>query len=54
MILEALQVSGLGVVDVGARDGFHPVLSEIAGLIHYVGFEPDAEGCRLLQERARD
>lgn len=54
MILKALQVSGLGVVDVGARDGFHPSLLEWAPLVHLVGFEPDVEAWRRLQGQATD
>ena len=48
----ALQAEGLGLVDVGARDGFHPAFNEIAPLAHLVGFEPDASECRRLEARA--
>ena len=44
----ALTASGLGVIDVGARDGTHPALQEIAPLVELVGFEPDAEECAQL------
>jgi FkbM family methyltransferase len=44
----ALDRAGLGVVDVGARDGLHAVFAEVAGLVDGVGFEPDAEECRRL------
>ena len=48
-VFRALQESGLSVIDVGARDGLHPMFSgEMAPLLHIIGFEPDAAECARL------
>lgn len=47
-----LGASGMGVVDVGSRGRVHPVFDEIAPLVGAVGFEPDPEECRRLNESA--
>lgn len=45
----ALQDSGLGIIDVGARGSLCPISSgEVAPLLHVVGFEPDATECERL------
>jgi FkbM family methyltransferase len=49
----ALRASGLGVLDVGARGGAPPALTEIAPLVDLVGFEPDAEECARLNAAPR-
>ena len=49
-----LQREGFGYVDAGAREGVHPMLAEIAPLVHVVGFEPDAEECQRLNAAAHD
>ena len=43
-----LDATGIGVVDVGSREGLQPVFDEIAPLVDAVGFEPDADECRRL------
>jgi len=48
-----LEREGLGLVDVGARDGLLRVFDDIAPLVRAVGFEPDAGECRRLNELAR-
>lgn len=45
-----LDASGLGVIDIGSRGRVHPVFDEVAPLVHAVGFEPDLEECRRLNE----
>lgn len=45
---ETLAREGLGVLDVGARGGFHPIFKEASPVLSLVGFEPDAEECRRL------
>jgi len=55
-MLEAFPSLGaghLGVVDAGSRDGVHPIFRGLAPLLEVVGFEPDAEECRRLQDEAR-
>lgn len=42
--------TGIGVIDVGSRGGLHPVFREVAPLVNAVGFEPDREECRRLNE----
>ena len=49
----SLGESSLGVVDVGSRDGIHPIFRDVAPLLEVVGFEPDAEECQRLQAEAR-
>lgn len=49
----ALAREGLGVLDVGARGGVHPIFRELAPILNLVGFEPDAEECRRLQDAPR-
>ena len=44
-----LQREGLGLLDVGARDGLHPLFRAIAPLVHALGVEPDREECARLQ-----
>lgn len=46
---EALSAGGLGVVDVGARDGLVRVLRGVAPILRVVGFEPDADEAARLQ-----
>lgn len=47
----ALQKTGVGVLDVGARGGIRPIFRSVAPLLDVVGFEPDpSEAQRLLQE----
>jgi FkbM family methyltransferase len=46
----ALDATGLGVVDVGSRGRVHPVFDEVAPVVDAVGFEPDLEECRRLNE----
>ena len=48
-----LVAAGLGVVDVGARDGVHPVFAEVAAIVRATGFEPDSEECERLNRQAR-
>jgi FkbM family methyltransferase len=48
----ALQQSGLGVLDIGARGGAHPALAEIAPLVEFVGFEPDPDEAARLNAAA--
>lgn len=43
-----LRKDGLGLVDVGARDGAHHLFDEVAPLLRVVGFEPDEEECAQL------
>jgi FkbM family methyltransferase len=45
-----LDATGLGVIDIGSRGRVHPVFYEVAPLVHAVGFEPDLEECRRLNE----
>lgn len=45
-----LDATGLGVIDVGSRGRVHPVFDEVAPLVDAVGFEPDLEECRRLNE----
>jgi len=52
--LPALWQSGLGIVDIGARDGWHPMWSEVADFVHLVGFEPEQEAYQQLQARRTD
>ena len=40
------------VVDVGARDGLEQMWYNIAPLARLVGFEPDADECQALNQRA--
>lgn len=50
---QGLRERGLGVIDVGARGGIHPLLGAVAPVLDVVGFEPDAqEGQRLRQEES--
>ena len=44
---------GLGIIDAGAREGFHPLFQEMAPLLHLVGFEPDAQECQRLQAQSQ-
>jgi FkbM family methyltransferase len=43
----------LSVVDVGALWGLQPELAEIAEHVEAIGFDPDADECARLNERAR-
>lgn len=45
-----LNALGLGFVDVGVRDGIHPIVSPVAGLTTALAFEPDREECIRLQK----
>jgi FkbM family methyltransferase len=49
----ALQGAGVGIVDIGAREGINPVFQGAAPLLDVVGFEPDAEEARRLSEAAQ-
>lgn len=45
----------MGALDIGARGGAHAPLREIAPVVNFVGFEPDAEECaRLNTARPRE
>lgn len=46
---QTLNQSGLGVIDIGSRDGLHRMFQEVASLVVAVGFEPDREECDHLQ-----
>jgi len=48
-----LQAQGLGIIDVGARGGVSPTVQAVAPLCDVVGFEPDADEARRLQEAGR-
>lgn len=50
-VFKALQQTGLGVVDIGSRDGLHSMFKEVASLVEAVGFEPDIKECERLNER---
>ena len=41
---------GLGFVDVGVRDGIHPVVAPVAGLTSALAFEPDQTECARLRK----
>ena len=45
----ALREQGLGVIDVGARGGAHPVFNIVNLMVELVGFEPDPEEAKRLQ-----
>ena len=47
-----LRREGFGFIDVGARDGIHPMFRDAAPLLHAVGFEPDREEYDRLQAQA--
>ncbi|MBI2288076.1 MAG: FkbM family methyltransferase, partial [Chloroflexi bacterium] len=40
------------LIDVGARGGIHPKWRPLHGVIKAIGFEPDADECRRLNEAA--
>jgi len=42
----------LAFIDVGARRGAPPLAAPLAGLTSFLGFEPDAEECRHMNEDA--
>lgn len=44
----ALAKEGLGVIDVGSRGGIQGMFTEVAPLLHVVGFEPDREEWQRL------
>ena len=44
-----LKSLGLGFVDVGVRDGIHPIVNPVAGLTSALAFEPDQVECARLQ-----
>lgn len=46
-----LDDSGIGVVDVGSREGLHTMFDEIAPLVDAVGFEPDPDECHRLSQK---
>ncbi len=48
----ALQTTGLGIIDVGARDGISPMFQPVAPLCQVVGFEPDGQEAKRLQDAA--
>ncbi len=48
-IFPALVQEGLGVIDVGCRDGMQTIFKEVAPLISLVGFEPEPEEGKRLQ-----
>lgn len=48
----SLREAGIGVLDIGARDGMNPVFTPVAPLLDVVGFEPDAEEAQRLQVAA--
>lgn len=45
-----LYQTGFGIIDIGARDGLHPMFNGVASLIEAVGFEPDIEECKRLND----
>lgn len=49
----SLRARGLGVIDVGARDGILPIFGEAAPLLEVVGFEPDPDEAQRLQTEAK-
>jgi FkbM family methyltransferase len=51
-VFRALDHAGLGVVDIGSRDGLHSMYDEAASLVTAVGFEPDAHECHALNLRS--
>lgn len=46
---KTLQADPVRVIDVGARDGFHPMFHKLGRLAHLLGFEPDTEAFAALQ-----
>lgn len=50
---KALAQAGLGVIDIGSRDGLHPMFEEAASIITAVGFEPDFNECNSLNLRSQ-
>jgi len=48
----SLREQGLGVIDIGSRDGVHPVFKPVASLLNVIGFEPDREEARRLTVEA--
>ncbi|WP_455181410.1 FkbM family methyltransferase, partial [Azospirillum melinis] len=40
-------------IDVGARGGAHPMVEPLAALTKVLGFDPDADECRQIEERHR-
>jgi FkbM family methyltransferase len=44
-----LHATGLGFIDVGVRDGIHPVIAPVAGKTSVLAFEPDAAECERLR-----
>ena len=47
-LFREFETSHLGMLDVGARGGFHDIAEPLAELISVVGFEPDEEECARL------
>lgn len=45
-----LDQTGIGVIDIGSRDGLHHMFKEVAPLVEAVGFEPDVEECEQLNK----
>lgn len=45
----ALAADPACVIDVGARDGFHPMFQRLGKLAAVLGFEPDTEACAALR-----
>lgn len=50
-LLTLAQKIGLTALDIGARGGVNSDLGELAAATNYVGFEPDAEECKRLNDR---
>jgi FkbM family methyltransferase len=46
-----LKATALGFIDVGVRDGIHPVVAPVAGLTSVLAFEPDAAESERLRAR---
>lgn len=49
----SLWKEGLGVIDVGCRDGVHGVFKEVVSLVEVAGFEPDPKEAIRLQAAPR-
>ncbi len=45
-----LYQTGFGIIDIGSREGLHPVFNGVASLGEVVGFEPDIEECKRLND----
>ena len=49
-MFKALTMAGLGIIDVGARDGISSIFHKVAPLCRAVGFEPDRDEAERLQQ----